>query len=92
LHSALIQECLLHWMQAVALSKAFNCGDLLLGDIAYTSDARSTGLAVDQDSAGSALAFAAAVLAPGQVEMVAQDEQQAGIGDRVGAIDAPVDV
>jgi len=92
LHRALIQKRLLHGMQAVALGEAFNRSDLFLGDIGDTRDAGATGLAIDQDGASAALAFAAAVLAPGQIEMVAQHEEQAGVGIRVGGIDAPVDV
>ena len=79
-------------MQAVALREAFDGSDLPLGDIADSRDAGSARLAIDQDGTGAALAFAAAVLASCQIEMVAQDEEQAGVGIRVGGIDAPVDV
>jgi hypothetical protein len=92
LHGTLIQECLLHRVQAVALGEAFNGSDLLLGDIADTRDTGSARLAIDQDGTGAALAFAAAVLASCQIEMVAQYEEQAGFGIHVGGIDAPVDV
>jgi hypothetical protein len=84
LHGPLIEECLLDWMQAIALSEAFNGRDLLLGNVADTSDAGSTGLAIDQNGAGSALAFTATVLASCQVKMVAQHEEQAGFGIYVG--------
>jgi hypothetical protein len=92
LHGALIQECLLYRMQAVALGEAFNGGDLPLSRIADSRNTGSAGLAIDQDGASAALAFAAAVLASCQIEMVAQYEEQAGFGIHVGGIDAPVDV
>jgi hypothetical protein len=75
LHGAFIQECLLHRMQAVALGEAFNGGDLSLG---YIADSRNTGparLAINQDGTSAALAFAAAILASCQIEMVAQNEE-----------------
>jgi hypothetical protein len=75
LHGALVQECLLDRVQAVALGEAFNGSNLLLGNIADARDAGSARLAIDQDRTSAALAFAAAVLASGQIEMVAQDEE-----------------
>jgi hypothetical protein len=92
LHGALIKECLLNGMQAVALREAFNSSDLLLGDIPDSRNARSARLAIDQDGTGTALAFATAIFASCQIEMVAQDEEQDGVGIHVGGIDAPVDV
>jgi hypothetical protein len=93
LHGALIKECLLNGMQAVALREAFNSSDLLLGgDIPDSRNAGSARLAIDQDGTGTALAFAAAIFASCQIEMVAQDDEQDGVGIHVGDIDAPVDV
>ena len=64
------------------LRQPFDGGDLLLRDRANPGDARALRFSVDQDRAGAALAFAAAVLASGQIEMLAQHGQQAGL--RIG--------
>lgn len=74
------------------MGKTFDGGDLLLGDVTDTSDARAAGLAIDEDRTRAALALAAAVFASRQIEMVAQHEQQAGIGIHIGGIDATVDI
>jgi triacylglycerol esterase/lipase EstA (alpha/beta hydrolase family) len=92
LHGALIQECLLHGMQAVALREAFNSSDLFLGDIADLRNTGSARLAIDQDGTGTALTLAAAIFASCQIEMVAQDEEQDGVGIHFDGIDVPVDV
>jgi hypothetical protein len=92
LHGALVQERLLYGMQAVALGEAFNGGNLPLRNIADPRDAGPARLAIDQNGTGAALAFAAAILAAGQIEMVAQHEQQAGVGIRVNGVGTSVDV
>jgi len=79
-------------MQAVALGEAFDGSDLLLSYIAHTGNAGASGLAIDQNSTCSALAFAAAILAARKVEVIAQHRQQAGIRIRVDAIRMSVDV
>ena len=50
-----------------------------------------TRLAVEQDGAGPALALAAAVLGPGQTEVVAQDAEQAALGVRLDGRSGAVD-
>ncbi len=66
-------------MQTVPLGKPFNRRDLLLTDTAHLGDARSAAIAVDQDRAGAALALSAAVLGAGQIKLIAQDAEQAGV-------------
>src|SRR5581483_9566029 len=59
------------------------------------ADARRAGadrLAVEQDGAGAAAAFAAAVLTAGEVQIVAQDAQQAPVGVGFDGPFAAVDV
>src|SRR5262249_24011839 len=53
--------------------------------------ARADRLAVDEHGAGAAPPLAAAVLGPGQIEVVAQDAQQAPVGLRVDAAPGSVD-
>jgi hypothetical protein len=67
LHGALIEECLLHGMQTVALGETFYRRNFLLANVTHVSNAGSPRLAVDQNGAGTALAFAASILASGQI-------------------------
>ena len=50
------------------------------------------GLAVDEDGAGAAAALAAAVLAAGQVEVVAEDAEQGAFRVGVEGVSGAVDV
>jgi hypothetical protein len=63
-------------MQLAAFGESFDGQDVLLLRIPDGRDARSHGLAVQQDGAGAALAFPAAVLGAGQFQFFAQDIQQ----------------
>ena len=60
--------------------------------VADSGDAGPHGLAVDQHGAGAAAALAAAVLAAGQVQVVAQDAEQASFRVRFEALFEPVDM
>ena len=64
-------------MQFPVTLEPFDRGDLFAGAVAHLCDARSGSLAVDDDRAGPAAAFAAAVLASAQAQVVPQDAQQA---------------
>ena len=55
-------------------------------------DARAVGCAVDQHRAGGALAFAAAVLGSGEVEIVAQDAEQGAIRIGIDPPFGPIDI
>jgi hypothetical protein len=86
LHRALIKECLLHGMQAVALGETFYRRNFLLANVPQVSNARSPRLAIDQNGAGAALAFAASIFASGQIQMISQYHQQTGIRIRINGV------
>ena len=75
-----LREGLLHRMEAAVLLQAFDGGDGLAADGTHARLARATGDAVQQDRAGAALPLAAAVLGPGEVQLVAQHAQQGPLG------------
>ncbi len=79
-------------MQPSVLGQALDRRHLVTGDLFNRGHAGSPHLPVDENSAGAAFAFAAAVLGPRELQIVAQDEQQgvAGLGvDRLrSAVDA----
>src|SRR5579863_9674371 len=63
--------------------------------VCHGSHARDAGMAriaVDQDGARSALAFAAPVLASRQIELVAKDEKQAGLRIGINLIYRSIDM
>src|SRR5260370_40807938 len=64
-------------MERTIVLQSFDGRDPFAVAVADRRDARTCGFAVDDDSAGAATAFAAAVLAPGQVEVVPQNAEQA---------------
>ena len=63
-------------MELPILFKALDSDHLFLGDGGDRCDAGADGLSVDQDSAGAALAFAAAVVGAGQVEIVSRSSHR----------------
>jgi hypothetical protein len=69
-------------MQLIAAGESFNGCNLLRGNGDDLGDAGPLCFSVDQDGAGAALAFSASVLASGQIELLAQSTEQAGL--RVG--------
>ena len=79
-------------MQTVTLGQALNGGDLFLRNIADVGNARSTRFAVDQNRAGTALAFAAAIFASRQIEVISQNHQEAGVSVCFDGIRVSVDV
>jgi hypothetical protein len=66
-------------MKMLAAAETFDGGHRFIGDAPHRSDARTMGLAVDQDSAGTALTFAAAILTAGEVELFAEYGEECGI-------------
>ncbi len=58
------------------LSQALDGSDLFAGDTFDARNARPHGRPVDEQGAGSALSFAATVLAASEVEIVAQDPKE----------------
>jgi hypothetical protein len=67
-------------MQPAVSFEALDSRDPLANRSAQRRDARPRRRPVDQHRAGPALALAAAVLAPGQIEIVAQNAEQTAIG------------
>jgi hypothetical protein len=90
LHGAFVEKCLLQGMQAVTLGQAFNRGDVFLPYGAYLCDARLARISIDQNGASAALAFPATILTPGEVELLAQHREQAGLPVRVNFISLSV--
>src|SRR5882724_1867612 len=90
-----VEEGLLDGVEAACRLEPFDGGDRLAGGFGEVGDATSSGLAIDEDGARAALAFAAAVFGAGEVELVAEDCEEASdrlFGDLVdGAVDAKVD-
>jgi len=80
LKGAFGQESFLHGVQLVPFGKALNGQDRLLLDVGERSDASSDAFAVDQDSAGAALAFATSVFGSGKLQILAQNIQQRALG------------
>jgi len=66
--------------------------DLLRPDHAHRGTTGARRAALDQDRAGAAAALAAAVLAAGQAQVVAQHAQQRAVGVGLDGLPGPVDV
>jgi hypothetical protein len=77
-------------MQTVTLGEAFNRRDSLLTDGSHRRDARSAGTSIDQDRAGAALAFSAAVLASRQIKLIAQHAEQTDVRTCVNGAGASI--
>src|SRR6266571_7523600 len=78
-------------MQPSLALQAFDGRDLPARGGADRGDARARRCAVDEHGAGAALALAAAVLASREVEIVAQNTEQASLRVRIGLDPFPVD-
>ena len=68
-----VEEGLLTWMVAAGFFEDFDSGDGFSCGSGNGSYARTTRRAIEQNGAGAALAFAAAVLGAGEAEMVAEN-------------------
>ena len=79
LHGARVEEGLLERMQLAVLFEALDGGDLAGGDGLERRHTGTDRCAVDQDGAGAATAFAAAVFRAGQAEIVAEEIEQGAI-------------
>src|ERR1700681_1317134 len=66
-------------MKLFASGQAFNRRDLFPRNRSDLGDARSLRLSVNQDGASAALPLSAAVFAPGQIKLLAQNTEQAGL-------------
>jgi hypothetical protein len=95
LGSAFFEEALLDGMEMGWVAEAFDGEDGRLVGLKRGDEAGVDQLAVEQDGAGSALAFAAAFLGAGEVEVFAKDVEEAahrGSGEGVWrVVDGEVD-
>ena len=66
-------------VELLALGQSLDGGDLLAGGGPNGKHAGAPRFAVNQDGAGAALAFAATVLAPGQIEEFAEDGEEGSL-------------
>ena len=91
LHGADFHKSLLHGMKLLASGQPLDGRDVLVRDCADARDAGTLRFAVDEHGAGAALSFAASVLTPGEIEMLAQDRQETGLRIDIDGITSSVD-
>ena len=77
LEGVVADEGLLHRMQPVPLHQTFDRCDPFVGHRAHLGDAGASRITVHQHGARATLAFATSILASGQIELIAQNAQQA---------------
>src|SRR5262249_18782464 len=92
LHGVGLEERLLNRMEAVAARQALDGPNLFACGVAHRRGAGADRLTVNQDRAGAAPAFATAVFAAGEVQVVSQDAEQCSLRVRIGRAFAAVDV
>ena len=80
LHGVGLDEGLLQRMEAAVLRQTFDGGDLFSFDFRDGCNAGAHGRAIDEHGAGSAMAFATAILAAGEFQLVAEDPEQEAVG------------
>jgi hypothetical protein len=90
LHGVGLDEGFLDGMEATVRGKALDGRDALAGDGADLGQAGARGDTLDEDSTGGTLAFAAAVLGAGEVEVIAKDAEERPIGVGINAPFRPV--
>ncbi len=91
LHGFGIEEGLLDTVKATVAGEAFDGGDLFAFGKTGWSEAGGDGLAVKENSAGAALAFATAVLGAGEVEVFAENLEEGPIWSRIERVGLAVD-
>jgi len=92
LECALVEKCLLYRMKLTVLFETFNREDGFSGSVADRELAGAAGRAVEQDGAGAALAFAAAVFRSGEAKLFAQRKEQSCVGIGFEGTRFPVDL
>src|SRR5205814_713953 len=92
LESVRVEEGLLHGMEVSTALQAFDGGDLLAGGDLDRRDARAHRLPVEQHGARAALRFPAAVFRPGEIQIVAQYEEEAARRLHIDAVPRTVHV
>src|SRR6266850_5239636 len=79
LHGVVLQKGLLERMQAPVLFETLDGDDGLVADSSNLRMAGTGGHTIDQDGAGAALAFTAAIFTAGEIEIVAQNAEQSSL-------------
>src|SRR5205814_1109975 len=79
LESLVVEERLLQGVEAAVLLQALDSEDVFAEGVAERGNAGAHGLVVKEDGARAALALGAAVLAAGQVQVLAQDDEEGHI-------------
>src|SRR6202011_179383 len=92
LHGALGEERVLQRAELSVLAQSFDRGDLAALDLGRKHQAGVDGAAVHQQGARAALAEIAALLGPGEVEIIADEVQQGGAFGHVNLALGSVDV
>ena len=92
LECGLIEKSLLHGMKLAVLFETFNSEDGFSGGVSDGELAGAAGRAVEQDGAGAALAFAAAVFRSGEAKLFAQRKEQSCVGIGFEGTRFPVDL
>jgi hypothetical protein len=79
-------------MQFSIVLKSFDGRNRFFTDHADIRDARMSRISVNQHRARAALTFAAAILAAGQIELIAQNAQQGSVRRGVNLVGFAVDL
>ena len=80
LHGVGLDEGFLQRMEAAVLRQPFDGGDFFARDLGHLRDAGAHRRAIDEHGAGSAVAFATAIFAAGEFQLVAEDPEQEAVG------------
>src|SRR3979411_1142998 len=80
LHGVGLDERFLQRMEAAVLCQSLDGGDIFSCNLGDGRDAGAHRRAVDEHGAGSAMAFATAILAAGEFQLVAEDPEQEAVG------------
>jgi hypothetical protein len=93
LGNLVVDPSLLDWGDGavVGSGQAFNCCDLCVGYGAYGNDATADGFAIDVDGANSADGNAAAEFGAGELEFIAKNPEEWGVGFDVEIVGDAVD-
>src|SRR5262249_47539778 len=91
LHRAALEKGFLQRVQLAVALEPFDRGDFFSFAVAKRCDARAGRLAVDEHSARAAASLAASILAAGEIELVAEDAQEAAFGIGLDAAFCSVD-
>jgi hypothetical protein len=75
-----VEKGLLHGVKLIAVRQTFNRSNLLLPNRGRFGDAGPLRFAANQHSTGAALAFATSVLCTGEIQLLAENAEERGLG------------